>query len=114
MWEWLREYGYDLEVLPYSEWRPLAVQVEPSNALFSVLPIILGEDQGEVRYPEEFRPRIDTTNSDRALAGSGIECPPISRELCWRALSYLIDVGFIDPPARADTRRGRAAEVARR
>jgi hypothetical protein len=98
VWEWIREYGYELEVLPYPEWRQHAIAIDPSNALWSVLPILLGDDSDEFRYPEEVRPQIDTRNSTAALAGSGIECPPVSRDLCFKVLTYLIEVGFLDPP----------------
>jgi thioester reductase-like protein len=99
VWDWVRGYGYDLARMSYRDWHAKARTVSPDNALYKILPILIdGEEDLDTVSPENFRPRIDTSHTDAVLAGSGITCPPVSRELCDKVLDYLTDVDFLESP----------------
>jgi myxalamid-type nonribosomal peptide synthetase MxaA len=99
IWRWVREYGYQLDVVSYEDWRQRLRFVDADNALYPVVPLLTGEHARDPdRAPEETRPRIDTTNTDTDLAGTGTECAPVSRELCWRILDFLVETGFLPAP----------------
>jgi thioester reductase-like protein len=99
IWQWVREYGYQLDVVSYEDWRQRLRFVDADNALYPVVPLLTGEHARDPdRAPEETRPRIDTTNTDTDLAGTGTECAPVSRELCWRILDFLVGTGFLPAP----------------
>jgi thioester reductase-like protein len=93
VYNWLRDMGYDLRVVPWEEWRATAINVDQSNALFSIAPL-----NREEPYHQELNPRIDCTNTAEVLAGSGIECPPVSADLLQTIVRYLVESGFMDGP----------------
>lgn len=95
MWAWVRDFGYPLDVLPYREWVARVADVGPDNALFPMLPL-LGAAADTTTL------RVSTANTDETLAGTGIQCPPIDRELGRKIIGYLVDIGFLAPaPVRA-------------
>lgn len=50
--------------------------------------------------------RWDDTNARRALARSGISCPPMSRDLIDRHLEHLIETGFLPRPVKVPEQLG--------
>ncbi|MBE9040661.1 amino acid adenylation domain-containing protein [Oscillatoriales cyanobacterium LEGE 11467] len=99
--EEIASFGYPLEKMAYKPWRKrLAdfVKESGSNQWNSLLPI----------FPKDFLPeqlrvltiKFDSKNTLQGLANTSITCPPVDRQLLGTYLSYLIDRGFLDSPAR--------------
>ncbi|GAA3815969.1 hypothetical protein GCM10022226_40890 [Sphaerisporangium flaviroseum] len=93
IWQWVVDYGYPFDVIPYEDWCERLRAVDPGNALFPIIPLLSGA------FPDEPAPRISTAGTDAALAGTGIECPPMDRELGRKILANLVAIGFLAPPA---------------
>lgn len=97
--------GYPLRRLAYDDWyRELTQAVErgEENELSVYLPLF-GRHQPaeEVGYPGS-RPVFGIEHLQAALAGSGIECHPVDRELFARYLGYFVDTGFLPPPPESN------------
>ena len=105
IYEWIRNFGYTFDVAPHDVTRELVKQVEPSHPLYPLIPILLEEHSGtsepDARLQGKFDPRIECTNALEGLEGSGLECPLSDDKLTHLCLSYLVDVGFLDPVSRA-------------
>ncbi|HEY0451959.1 amino acid adenylation domain-containing protein [Actinophytocola sp.] len=100
IWDWVAEFGYRFEVVSDATWRRTLRAVDSANALFPVVPLLLRDDFVDPRgIPEVGAPEICTRNSDSALAGSGIDCPPMSAELGRKILAHLVRAGFLEAPA---------------
>ncbi|MFF3504441.1 type I polyketide synthase [Streptomyces sp. NPDC003247] len=93
---YLRGYGYALDELDHAAWRDL-VQADRGNAMLPLFDafeaMALGGDRA---YPG-----IDTTDTETALAGTGVRCPPITRELFEKYVDFFVGVGHFPPPAEA-------------
>lgn len=94
-------HGYPLRRLAYQDWyRELAAAVErgEENELAVYLPLF-GADRPaeEVGYLGS-KPDFRTGNLRAALAGSGIACKPIERELFDLYLDYFVSTGFLPAP----------------
>lgn len=113
VWRWVREYGYPLRVVPLPAWRQQLREVGPDNALFPVAATLAAASGPELDPSAPAAPAgttatataIPTTATDAGLAGTGIECPPVSRELIWRTLDFLVGRGFLPPPGRTTSSR---------
>ena len=109
IYSWLRSFGYRIEVAPYEEWRERMIQgVALTSQAYSVLPLIPKHPVA----PEARHPRIDSSRTQQALAGTGITCPPLDAALAHRQLAYLVEIGFLPVPvAGRDREAARAAAV---
>jgi thioester reductase-like protein len=104
--EWVQSFGYQLKVLPFKEVRDVVVEVDQSSPLYPFVPFYRRESAERV-LPAAHDPKLlqhlnltlELQNTVTALQGSGIECPPMSEDLSHRCLQYLIDVGYLRPPA---------------
>jgi amino acid adenylation domain-containing protein/thioester reductase-like protein len=107
IWQWVVDYGFPFDVIPYEDWRERLRAVDPGNALYPVIPLLSGA------FPDEPAPRISTAGTEAALAGTGIECPPMDRELGRKILAHLVGIGFLAPPAEpvGEARRRYAPNV---
>jgi len=100
--DWIRSFGFDLEIVPYEKWQnELVTKVNsPDNPLYTLHPFLL-EHWSDERltipdlYLEANRPIISCQATQDALAGSSIVCPPIDSELLMTYTSYLIQTGFL-------------------
>jgi amino acid adenylation domain-containing protein/thioester reductase-like protein len=104
--EWVQSFGYQLKVLPFKEVREVVVDVDQSSPLYPFVPFYRRESDERV-LPAAHDPKVlqhldlnlELQNTINSLKGSGIECPPMSEDLSHRCLQYLIDVGYLRPPA---------------
>ncbi|MFJ6138363.1 amino acid adenylation domain-containing protein [Kitasatospora sp. NPDC092286] len=107
--ERLRAHGYAVDEVPYGDWVRGLVRFaagHPTHPMTPFVPLFVDRGPGtELSISEMyFRPTFplfDRSNTERALAGSGIELPPVDEELIDHYLRRLTVEGFLLPPARA-------------
>ncbi|WP_371554255.1 thioester reductase domain-containing protein [Streptomyces longwoodensis] len=89
----LRALGYALEETDWEDWRR-RVQEDRGNALLPLLhafEMMTGDT-------DRFYPPMDTTETEAALTGSGIVCPPVDEELFARYVRYFVRTGHFPAP----------------
>ncbi|QIS12938.1 non-ribosomal peptide synthetase [Nocardia arthritidis] len=94
--EWLRGAGWELRTADIPEWRAAITEyaaTAPDSAAHRVLSLLGGHDG--LAPALRFAP-------DPALARLDVACPPVSRELFERYLSYFRKIGFLAEPARQE------------
>ncbi|MBI3653760.1 MAG: amino acid adenylation domain-containing protein [Acidobacteria bacterium] len=107
-YEWIQSFGYGLKVVPRNVLLESISKVDASNAMY---PFIAGfqmqEDDpppagGALSHSPSTIAAIDTysecLNTFQGVAGSGIECPPLSEEMAHLCFSYLASIGFLPQP----------------
>ncbi|MET4668844.1 thioester reductase domain-containing protein, partial [Streptomyces sp. PvR018] len=88
----LRDLGYGLRDLDHGSWTE-AVRSDRSNALLPLLhafEMMTSDTDG-------FYPPIDTSDTELALRGTGISCPPLTGELFDRYVEFFVQVGHFPP-----------------
>ncbi|MCZ7458832.1 type I polyketide synthase [Streptomyces sp. WMMC940] len=87
---YLRSYGYELPVVDWDSWRE-RVRADRDNALVPLLDafeaLMAGDDRAT--YPP-----LDVSETERALAGTGIECPRIGPELFDTYVKFFVRAGY--------------------
>jgi myxalamid-type nonribosomal peptide synthetase MxaA len=93
----LRSLGYRFTEMPFTELRDRLIHNPgfAQNALFPYQAALQEMDSYSLELP-----RYDTTQTKRALAGSGIACPPADERLFGTYIDYLQEIGFIPEPER--------------
>ncbi|MFD9407339.1 thioester reductase domain-containing protein [Streptomyces sp. NPDC059989] len=84
--EYLRDLGYRLDELDWETWSE-RVGNDRTNA---VQPLLHAFEM-MTSDTDAFYPPIDTTETDSALAGSGVVCPPLSRELFEKYVTFFVE-----------------------
>ncbi len=94
----LRGLGYRFDELPFELLRDRLVDSENfvDNALFPYQAMLQDFDSRSLELPN-----YDCSQTERALAGSGIACPPADEKLFGTYLGYLREVGFVPEPPPA-------------
>ncbi|PWT91444.1 MAG: hypothetical protein C5B54_05275, partial [Acidobacteria bacterium] len=94
---WIRDFGYELRIVPYFEWEKALAQLryENGNALYPLLPVFIDSAAPFLR-----KPKLDVTNVRRGLQNSNLVCPPIAVLLA-RYLRRFGELGFLPPPPTA-------------
>jgi len=119
VFEWIRSFGYTLDPASFEDVIQHLATIDQHNAIFPLIPLFLDEENRLM--PDTFDPEIvastdlrsECANTLEGLAGSGIECPPMSEDLAHRCFRYLVDVGFLpDPAEQRDRVRARSAASA--
>ncbi|WP_263165967.1 type I polyketide synthase [Streptomyces sp. SCSIO ZS0520] len=88
----LRARGYTLEETDRSGWRA-AVQADKENALLPLLhafEMMTGDT-------DAFYPALDTSETEAALAGTGVVCPPLTEELFATYVDFFVQEGHFPP-----------------
>ncbi|MEU0381744.1 thioester reductase domain-containing protein [Streptomyces cyaneofuscatus] len=86
----LRAAGYELPEVSWDAWREL-VRSDPGNALTPLLHAFDGAMAGD---GSETYPPMDVSATEAALAGSGVSCPPVDRELFAKYVDFFVDAGY--------------------
>ncbi|MEH2171176.1 MAG: thioester reductase domain-containing protein [Nostoc sp.] len=101
--EWIRSFGYSVEMIPYEKWQSELINNVSSvdNPLYTLRPFLLerwSDEQLTIPdlYLQARRPHISCQDTLRALAGSSIACPPIDSQLFMTYTAYLIQSGFLN------------------
>ncbi|MFF8016639.1 thioester reductase domain-containing protein [Streptomyces sp. NPDC007929] len=89
---YLRELGYRIEETDRERWSD-TVRSDRDNALLPLLhafEMMTSDTDG-------FYPPIDTAETETALAGTGISCPPLTRELFATYVEFFVQEGHFPP-----------------
>ncbi|MFG2905281.1 thioester reductase domain-containing protein [Kitasatospora sp. NPDC048286] len=99
----LRAFGYDLPELDWDAWSA-RVRQDRRNAVVPLLDSFEGMNAGS---GASTYPPIDVSETDRALRGTGITCPPVDRDLFHTYVNFFVRAGWFPPsgPAR-DEQKG--------
>ncbi|PAX60571.1 polyketide synthase [Brunnivagina elsteri CCALA 953] len=98
---WVRKFGFSVELIPYEEWQNQLVNISSSdNPLYTLRPFLLERwSKEQLTIPDLYlkakRPFISCEATIKALAGSNIVCPPIDSNLFMIYSAFLIESGFI-------------------
>ncbi|MDQ1290073.1 MAG: hypothetical protein QG622_3639, partial [Actinomycetota bacterium] len=97
---WAASRGFTVEPVDRRTWlRRMVVRVrdgESSLGVFSGLVGELLEYPGLHRFMQARIERPATVNTEHALAGTGLVCPPVDRALLDTYLDHLVRTGFLD------------------
>lgn len=108
----MNKLGYSVGHLPFEEWcGKLEACTNEENVLRILSCLFTDKRLAGESLIERFGSRqaeMDTGNTDRLLAGSGIVCPPVDEALMKSYLNHFAECGYIPRPA------GKAAGVFRR
>ncbi|MEU6479055.1 amino acid adenylation domain-containing protein [Streptomyces sp. NPDC047017] len=106
----LRARDYRVEPVPYDAWVAAVSErtaADPGHPMAPYIGLFTEPARGAGMSVEELHfagtfPRFDRANTERATAGSALECPPVDARLIDGSLRHLRDVGYLPPP-RAQT-----------
>jgi thioester reductase-like protein len=100
--EWIRTFGFSLEMIPYEQWQAELINnvTSQDNPLYTLRPFLLERWSDEqITIPDLYlqarRPIISCEETLEALKGSSIVCPPIDSQLLITYTSYLMQTGFL-------------------
>ncbi|MBB0242562.1 amino acid adenylation domain-containing protein [Streptomyces alkaliphilus] len=101
-YQWLRSFGYDLNVIDEEEARRQALGVDEDHILFPMTPLLRVASMRHAALDPDLQRQIDPMDECRvlteALEGSGISCPPVSEEWAHACFRFLIDGGYLPAP----------------
>ncbi|MDB9540441.1 thioester reductase domain-containing protein [Anabaenopsis tanganyikae CS-531] len=100
--EWVKSFGYPIEMIPYEEWQSKLINdvCSTDNPLYTLRPFLLerwSDEQLTIPdlYLQSRRPIISCQATLKALSGGSITCPPIDSQLLMTYTSYLVQTGFL-------------------
>ena len=95
IYEWMKQYGFKVETLPYAEWKKeLVKRVSESEKMFTakaMLPFIpedMSEWDVEIVY--------DNRNVKNGLRGKNIPVPIVTKEVFRKYLDYFVETKFFE------------------
>ncbi|MBW4505896.1 MAG: amino acid adenylation domain-containing protein [Scytonematopsis contorta HA4267-MV1] len=99
MVNYIRSLGYPIELVDYEKWRTQLINTpnSPENALYPLL-TVLSEETSNSASDKTPLQQLDCHNTITGLAETSITCPPVNTELLKTYFSYLIQIGFLNPP----------------
>lgn len=105
----MRSAGIALRTLPYAQWVGELVRYVAENPTSATAPFVsLCVDRSrnadmsvKEMYLKGTFPVLGRSNAEEALAGSGLDCPPVDSALLDRYLEYFFASGYIARPAHA-------------
>ncbi|MFF5129274.1 amino acid adenylation domain-containing protein [Streptomyces syringium] len=103
----MRAAGFPVRTLPYDQWvgelvRHVSRHPTAATAPFVSLCVDRANGSGisvKEMYLEGTFPVIGRENAEAALAGSGLECPPVDARLFDLYLHHFLSTGYLDRPA---------------
>ncbi|MER7970460.1 hypothetical protein ABTX35_15940 [Streptomyces sp. NPDC096080] len=84
--------GYPFRETDRDEWSA-AVRADRTNALLPLLHAF----ELMTSYTDAFYPQLDTAETEAALAGTGIDCPPLTEELFATHMDFFVEEGHFPP-----------------
>ncbi|WP_224365623.1 non-ribosomal peptide synthetase [Hyalangium versicolor] len=97
IFSWVAEYGYRIDLCPLDEFRArLKATANPdSEATLAFFDVQAGPSAAPMRMDE-----VRSGNLERALAGKGLRCPSIDRDVVYRYLDFCVAKGLLPRPVR--------------
>ncbi|WP_058043616.1 amino acid adenylation domain-containing protein [Streptomyces roseifaciens] len=103
----MRAAGFPLRTLPYAQWVGELVRHVAEHPTSATAPFVsLCVDRSRTAdmsvkemYLKDTFPVLGRRNAEAALAGSGLDCPPVDSALLDRYLDYFFTSGYIARPA---------------
>ncbi|NGY62500.1 SDR family NAD(P)-dependent oxidoreductase [Lentzea sp. NEAU-D13] len=92
----LRAFGYDLPETDWDAWGA-RIGADRENAVTPLFDSF--EELNSVGAGPTYPP-MDVSDTEKALAGSGIGCPPIDRELFGRYVDFFVRKGYFPAPGK--------------
>ncbi|MGW1072122.1 amino acid adenylation domain-containing protein [Streptomyces sp. NPDC002537] len=104
----MRAVGFELRTLPYAQWVGELVRHVSRNPTSPTAPFVsLCVDRSrkadmsvKEMYMKGTFPVLGRRNAEKALADSGLHCPPVDSALLDRYLEYFFSSGYIGRPVR--------------
>jgi thioester reductase-like protein len=96
---YIKRAGFRFIILPYNDWCDRLAEIPPSENVLSILSRLFADSRSEgenllERYGEN-QARLDTTNTDALLEGSGIKCPRLGKRYFFKYLKMFMKAGYI-------------------
>ncbi|MGW1596877.1 amino acid adenylation domain-containing protein [Streptomyces sp. NPDC002343] len=101
VYDWVREYGYPVLTLPLAKWRERLPR--SAGAAATMLAFFDSTEEGSAEQTAATDLCLGRVRADRVragLAGSGITCAPVDRDLFFRYLDHCVTAGALPSPAR--------------
>ncbi|TWP48848.1 amino acid adenylation domain-containing protein [Lentzea tibetensis] len=101
-YQWLRTFGYDLNVVDEAEARRQALEVEEDHILYPLTPLLRVASMRHAALDPDLQKAVDPMDECRvlteALEGSGISCPPVNEQWAHSCFQFLVDNGYLPAP----------------
>jgi thioester reductase-like protein len=105
----LRAHGFGVRAVPFGDWVSELIRYaarHPAHPMTPFLPLFVDRDPGSGLTPAEMYlghvfPRYTRSRAERALAGSGIDFPPVGDRLLDQTIGRLITTGYLTAPRLA-------------
>jgi amino acid adenylation domain-containing protein/thioester reductase-like protein len=105
--ERLRDRGYQIDELAFDDWAAELARYavrDPSHPMAAFMPLFVDRDSASgltvaEMYLADVFPSYSRSNTERALAGSGIAFPPVDGQLVDRNIDRLIESGYLRSPS---------------
>lgn len=97
MFDWIVEFGFPLDAVPYEEWTAALSALGESgksNAMYALLPLL-----NEANGAAAVMPTFDCSNVTGRIVGR-IECPRTDQALMDIFLAYFVRCGFLEAPEK--------------
>ncbi|MDR3623553.1 MAG: amino acid adenylation domain-containing protein [Chlamydiales bacterium] len=88
---WLKDFGYEIEIISHNIWQALLTKIDADNALFSLLALYI---EDEVTFEEVVNKNIEIRNTLEALANLRIDMPSVNNQILHKAFCYLSEMFF--------------------
>jgi amino acid adenylation domain-containing protein/thioester reductase-like protein len=105
--ERLRDRGYQIDDLAFDDWAAELARyavIDPSHPMAAFMPLFVDRDSASgltvaEMYLAHVFPTYSRSNTEHALAGSGIAFPPVNGQLLDRNLDRLMESGYLRSPS---------------
>jgi thioester reductase-like protein len=105
--ERLRDRGYQIDDLAFDDWAAELARyavIDPSHPMAAFMPLFVDRDSASgltvaEMYLAHVFPTYSRSNTEHALAGSGIVFPPVNGQLLDRNIDRLMESGYLRSPS---------------
>jgi amino acid adenylation domain-containing protein/thioester reductase-like protein len=102
----LRDRGYQIDAIAFDDWAGELARYavgDPSHPMAAFMPLFVDRDSASgltvaEMYLAHVFPSYSRSNTERALAGSGIAFPPVDGQLVDRNIDRLMESGYLGSP----------------
>jgi hypothetical protein len=98
LFDFLKESGYKIELVPFTEWYEGLLKQGEKNALYFFKDLFTSRDQTGSLFWERYshrQARVQCTHTESILNGAGITCPEITSTLLGKYFHSFREQGYI-------------------